>query len=135
MFLKVSSMQGMMRFGKKGKLAPRYIRPFEILSKVGEVAYRLVLPPELSRIHLVFHVSMLRKYISNSLHILQPQAVELSEDLTYEEYPVAIVDRQVRQLRTKEISMVKVLLRNHTVEYCTWETEAVMRDSYPYPFI
>ena len=109
MFLKVSPMKGVLRFGKKGKLAPRYIGPFEIRSRVGEVAYRLVLPPELSWIHPVFQVSMLRKYILNPSHVLQPQTVELSEDLTYEEYPVAIVDRQVRQLRLKEISMVKVL--------------------------
>ena len=120
-FLKVSPMKGVMRFGKKGKLAPRYIGPFEIKSRVGEVAYRLVLPPELSRIHPVFHVSMLRKYIPDPSHVLQPQIVEISEDLTYEEYPVAIVDRQVRQLRTKEIQMVKVLWSNHTVEDCTWE--------------
>ena len=93
MFLKVSPMKGVMRFGKKGKLTPKYIRPFEIRSKVGKLAYRLVLPPELSRIHLVFHVLMLRKYISDSSYILQPQTVELSEDLTYEEYPVVIVDQ------------------------------------------
>ena len=102
-------MKEVMRFGKKGKLASRYIGPFKIKSRVGEVAYRLVLPPELSRIHPVFHVSMLRKYILDPSHVLQPQAVEISEDLTYEENPVAIVDRQVRQLRTKEIPMVKVL--------------------------
>ena len=71
-FLKVSPMKGVMRFGKKGKLAPRYIGPFEIRSRVGEVAYRLILPHELSRIHPVFHVSMLRKYISDPSHVLQP---------------------------------------------------------------
>ena len=119
MFLKVSPMKGVMRFGKKGKLAPRYIGPFEIRSRVGEVAYRLILPHELSRIHLVFHVSMLRKYIPDPSHVLQPQMVELNEDLSYEEYPVAIVDRQVRQLRTKDIPMVKVLWSNHSVEDCT----------------
>ena len=73
------------------------------------MAYRLVLPPELSRIHPVLHVSMLRKYIEDPLHILKLQAVELSEDLTYVEFPMAIVDRQVCQLRTKDFSMVKVL--------------------------
>ena len=88
MFLKVSPMKGVMRFGKKGKLAPRYVRPFEIRSRVGEVAFRLVLPPELSRIHLVFHVSMLKMYITDPSNVLQPQTVELGEDLTYEEYPV-----------------------------------------------
>ena len=85
-FLKVFPMKGVMRFGKKGKLAPRYIGPFEIRSRVGEVAYRLVLPPELSRIHLVFHVSMLRKYIADPSHVLRLQAVKLSENLRYEDY-------------------------------------------------
>ena len=93
MFLKVSPIKGVTRFDKKGKLALRYIGPFEIRSRVDEVAYRLVLPPELSRIHLVFHVSMLKKYIPDPSHVLQPQTVEISENLTYEEYPVAIVDR------------------------------------------
>ena len=98
------------------------------------MTYRLVLPPELSRIHPVFHASMLRKYVADLSHVLQPQAVELSEDLTYEEFPVAIVDRQIRQLRTKEIPMVKVLWSNHTSEDCTWETEVLMRETYPYLF-
>ena len=71
-FLKVSPMKGAIRFGKKGKLAPRYIGPFDIQLRVGEVAYRLVLPPELSRIHPVFHVLMLRKYIADPSHMLQP---------------------------------------------------------------
>ena len=92
-FLKVSLMKGVMRFSKKGKLAPRYIRHFEIQSRVSNVAYRLVLPPKFSQIHPVFHVLMLRKYISDPSHVLQPQTVELSEDLTYEEYPVVIVNR------------------------------------------
>ena len=91
-FLKVSPIKGVIRFGKKRKVAPRYISPFEIRSRVGEVAYRLVLPPKLSRIHPVFHVSMLRKYISDPSHVFQHQAVELSKDLTYEEYPMAIMD-------------------------------------------
>ena len=108
-----------MRFDKKDKLTLRYIGPFEIRSKVGEVAYRLVLPPELSRIHLVFHVSMLRKYIADPSHVLQPQTLELSEDLTYEEFLEAILDRQICQLRTNDIPMVKVLWNNHTVEDCT----------------
>ena len=133
-FLEVSPMNGVMRFGKKGKLAPRYIGPFEIRSRVGEVAYKLALPPKFSRIHPIFHISILRKYILDPSHLLQPQIVELSENLTYEEYPVAIVDRQIRQFRTKEISTVKVLWSNHTVEHSTWETEAVMRVAYPYLF-
>ena len=99
-----------MRFGKNVKQAPRYIGPFETRSRVREVAYRFVLPPELS---------MLRKYIADNSDVLQPQAVELSEDLTYEEYPVAILERQGRQLRIKDIPMVKVLWSNLTAEDCT----------------
>ena len=98
------------------------------------MAYRLIFPHELSRIHPVFHVSMLRKYISDPSHVLQQQMVELNEDLSYEEYPVAVVDRQVRQLRTKDIPMVKVLCSNHSAEDYTWESEAEMRKAYPYLF-
>ena len=64
-FLKVAPMKGIMRFGKKGKLSPRYVGPFEILDKVGDVAYRLALSPSLSNVHNVFHVSMLARYIPN----------------------------------------------------------------------
>ena len=85
-------MKGVMRFGKNGKLAPRYIRPFKKLERINAVAYRLALPPNMSQVHPVFHVSMLRKYIPDSSHVLQPQSVELNEDLTFEEEPVAIVD-------------------------------------------
>ena len=102
-------MKGVMRFGKKGKLAPRYVGPFEILDRVGQVSYRLALPLSFSHIHPVFHVSMLRKYVSNPSHILQPQIVEVDAELSYQEYPVTIVDRQIQKLRNKEIPMVKVL--------------------------
>ena len=94
--------------------------------KVGEVTYSMVLPPELSRIHPTFYILMFRKFISNPSHVLQPQTVELSEDLTYEEFSVVIVDRQIHQLRTKEILMVKVLWSNFLAENCTWEIETIM---------
>ena len=96
----------------------------------------MILPHELSQIHPVFHVSMLRKYIPDPSHVLQPQMVELNEDLSYEEYPMAVVDHQVRQLRTKDIPMVKVLWSNHSAEDCTWEAEAEaeIRKTYPYLF-
>ena len=127
-------MKGVMRFGKKGKLAPRYIGPYQIEAKVGEVAYRLTLPSELSRIHPVFHVSMLRKYISDPSHVIQTDDVEIGEDLKYDEYPVAIIDQQVKQLRSKHIPMVKVIWKNHSVEDCTWELEQDMRDQFPHLF-
>ncbi|KAL5560626.1 hypothetical protein UlMin_036837 [Ulmus minor] len=84
-FLKVAPMKGVMRFGKKGKLSPRYIGPFEILERIGKVAYKLALPSELSTVHNVFHVSMLRKYISDPSHVLESEPIEIREDLTYEE--------------------------------------------------
>ncbi|XP_069151917.1 uncharacterized protein [Solanum lycopersicum] len=107
-WLRVSPMKGVMRFGKKGKLSPRFIGPFEILSRVGEVAYKLALPPSLSAVHPVFHVSMLRKYIPDESHVLSLDSVELGQDFTFEEEPIAILDRQIRKLRTKEIASVKV---------------------------
>ena len=112
-----------MRFGKRGKLSPRYIGPYEIVSKVGPVAYKLKLPPELSRIHDTFHVSMLRKYIPNPSHVLREQPVQLKENLTYEETPVQIVDRKEQVLRSKVIPLVKVLWKNHEREATTREPE------------
>ncbi|XP_050207545.1 uncharacterized protein LOC126656962 [Mercurialis annua] len=127
-------MKGVIRFGKKGKLAPRYAGPYEIVGRVGSVAYKLALPLEMSQVHLVFHVSMLRKYIPDPERIIQPQEVEIDEDLSYEEEPIEIVDTQIRKLRKKEIPMVKVLWRSCMVEECTWETEADMRKRYPHLF-
>ena len=97
-------------------------------------AYQLTLPPELSQIHDVFHVSMLRRYRSNPSHILQQQPVELQTDLTYAEEPTQILDRDVRQLRSKSIPMVKVQWSHHTPEEATWEVEAAMRERYPHLF-
>ena len=91
-FLKISPWKGVLRFGKRGKLSPRYIGPYEIVSKVGPVAYKLKLPPELSRIHDTFHVSMLRKYIPDPSHVLREHPVHLKKNLTYEETLVQIVD-------------------------------------------
>uniref|UniRef100_A0A1S4C4B4 Tf2-1-like SH3-like domain-containing protein n=1 Tax=Nicotiana tabacum TaxID=4097 RepID=A0A1S4C4B4_TOBAC len=102
--LKVSPVKGVLRFGKRGKLSPRFIGPFEILEKIGGVAYRLALPPRLSGVHPVFHVSMLRKYVEDPSHVLDFSSLQLDSDLTYDVEPVAILDRQVRKLRSKEIA-------------------------------
>ena len=91
--LRVSPMKGVMRFGKKGKLIPRFIGLFEILDRVGDVAYRLALPPSLLAVHPVFHVSMLRRYHGDPSHMLDFNTVQLDRDLSYEEEPVAILDR------------------------------------------
>ena len=102
MFLQVSPMKGVMRFFKKRKLNLRYVGPFEIVERIDAAAYQLALPPDLSMIHLVFHVSMLRKYMQEPSHVLAPQAVQLDENLCYEEEPIAIVDHRVKKLRSKE---------------------------------
>ncbi|CAL1394645.1 unnamed protein product [Linum trigynum] len=115
-----------MRFGKKGKLAPRYIGPYKIIEKIGPVAYKLALPPELSQIHNVFHVSMLKRYKVDPSHVIQPEEIELGSDLTFEEVPVENVDYQIKTLRRKEIPMLKVVWRNQDSESAIWETEASM---------
>ncbi|XP_070042723.1 uncharacterized protein [Nicotiana tomentosiformis] len=91
--LKVSLMKGIMRLGKKGKLSPWFISSFEVLRRVGEVAYELALPPSQSGVHLVFHKSILWKYHADRSHVLDYSTVQLDESLGYEEEPVAIVDR------------------------------------------
>ena len=118
-FLKVSPRKKVMRFGKKGKLSPRFIGPYEVIEKVGPVAYRLALPLDLEKIHNVFHVSMLRRYRSDSSHVVSVETIELRPDLTYEEEPVEILAREVKELRNKKISLVKVLWRNHKTEEAT----------------
>ncbi|KAI3462485.1 hypothetical protein Pfo_019148, partial [Paulownia fortunei] len=120
-----------MRFGKKEKLSPRYVGPFEILEKVGDKAYRVALPPLLSSVHNVFHVSMLRKYIPNPSHVLSYELLELTPDLAYEEKPMQILDRKEKELRTKKIRLVKVLWRNHSIKEATWEIEEEMQSKYP----
>ena len=130
-FLKIAPMKGAMRFGKKGKLSPRFIGPFEVLEKVGKVAYRLALPPSLSNVHDVFHVSLLRKYVPDPSHVLNYEPIEVEQDLTYEEKPVKILDRKEKELRNKKISLVKVLWRSSNIEEMTWEREDEMRSKYP----
>ncbi|CAN6699293.1 unnamed protein product [Malus baccata var. baccata] len=97
------------RFGKKGKLSPRYIGPYEITERIGEVAYRFELPPELSKVHNVFHVSMLRHYVSDPSHVIPPQPLEINPNLTNDEEPVTILDWKDNVLRNKTVSLVKVL--------------------------
>ena len=133
-FLRVSPWKGVMRFGKKGKLSPRYIGPYEILERVGSVAYRLALPPNLSHVHNVFHISLLRKYMPDPSHVLHAEPIQIESNLTYEEQPVDILDRKEQVLRTKRIPLVKVLWRNHTTEEATWELEEAIKEKYPHLF-
>ena len=100
-FLKVSPWKKVIRFGKKGKLSPSFIGPYEVIEKVGLVAYRLALPPELEKIHNVFHVSMLRRYKSYLSHVVSLETIELRPDLMYEEEPVEILAREMKELQKK----------------------------------
>ena len=90
-----------MRFERKGKLSPTFIGPYEVIEKVGPMAYRLALPSELEKIHNVFHVSMLRRYRSDPSHVVPSEIIEFRPDLTYEEEPVEILAREIKKLRNK----------------------------------
>ena len=121
-FLKVSPWKKVMRFSKKSKLSPRFIGPYEVIKKLGPVAYHLALPPELEKIHNVFHMSMLRMYRSDPSHVVSSDRIELRPDLTSEEEPVDILAREVKELRKKKIPLVKVLWRNHKIEEAIWKS-------------
>ncbi|XP_070032334.1 uncharacterized protein [Nicotiana tomentosiformis] len=110
--VKVSPMKGIMWFVKKGKLSLRYVEPYIIIQRIGQVAYRLELPPEMSLVHPVFHVSMLKKVVGDPSLIVPFETIEVNEELTYEKIPVAIPYSHVRKLRNKGIASVKVLWRN-----------------------
>nr|GEZ67969.1 putative nucleotidyltransferase, ribonuclease H [Tanacetum cinerariifolium] len=131
-FLKVSPARGVRRFGIKGKLSPHFIGPFEILDRVGEVSYRLALPPQLSHVHNVFYVSLLKGYKYHPLHVISYPLDQIRADLSYVEEPEAILDRQDRVMRKKTIPFVKILWRNHPEREATWETEESIRTSYPH---
>ncbi|XP_070022802.1 uncharacterized protein [Nicotiana sylvestris] len=125
-------MRAVMRFKKKGKLNPRFIGPFEVLRRLGEVAYELVLPPGLAVVHPVFHVSMLRMYHGDLSHVLEFRSVQFDKDLSYVEELVAILDRQVRKLRSKNIASLKVQWSGLPVEEATWKAEHDMCSRYPH---
>ncbi|XP_057520882.1 uncharacterized protein LOC130801133 [Amaranthus tricolor] len=127
-------MRGVVRFGTSGKLSPLFIGPYEILERVGKLAYRLALPNSLEKVHDVFHVSQLKRYLAAASHVLDPEIVELDETLSYSEQPVHILDTKVRSTRRKDIIMVKVLWENHERKAATWETKTFMREKYPHLF-
>ncbi|XP_019106843.1 uncharacterized protein LOC109135750 [Beta vulgaris subsp. vulgaris] len=101
------------------------------LTKVGKVAYRLALPTELSRVHNVFHISQLRRYTPDKAHVLQPEIIQIDENLSYEERPIKIVYSKVRSTRNKDVKIVKVIWSNQKSEEATWEAEAEMQKKYP----
>ena len=109
-FLKVMPKREVVRFDKRGKLSPRYIGPFKLLKRVGTIAYRLTLPPSLSSVHAVFHVSMLRKYTLDPTHVVDWGELVVDVDGTFEEGPVHIMDSREQVLRGKIVRLVKMLL-------------------------
>ena len=133
-FLKVMPKRGVVRFGKRWKLLPRFIRPFEILERVDTFAYRLTLPPSMSCVHEVFHVSMPRKYTLDPAHMVDWGQIEVDTDGTFEEGPMCIVDSRDHVLQRKTMRLVRVLWRHYGVEESTWEREDMMRATYPFLF-
>ena len=126
--------RGVVRFDKKGKLSLRFIGPFEILERVGIVAYRLALPPSMSGVHEVFHISILRRYTPNPAHVVDLGEIEVDTDGTFEEGLVCIVDSRDQVLRCKTVRPVRVLCQHRGVEESTWEHEDTMRTTYPFLF-
>ena len=124
----------MVRFRKRGKLSLRYIGPFEILERVGKVAYRLALPPSLLGVYEVFHVSMLRKYTLDPTHVVDWGKLVVDANGTFKEGPVHILDSQDQVLRHKTVRLVKVSWKHRGVEEATWEREDTMRTNYPFLF-
>ena len=133
-FLKVMPKRRMVRFGKRGKLSPRFIGSFEILEMVGMVAYRLALPPSMSGVHEVFHVSMLRKYTPDPAHVVDWREITVDTDGTFEEGPVCIMGSRDQVLRRKIVRLVKVLWQHRGGEKAMWECKDTMRATYPFLF-
>ena len=133
-FLKMMPNRGVVRFNKRGKLSPRFIGPFEILERIGTVAYRLALPPSMSGVHEVFQFSMLLKYTPDLAHVVDWGQIEIDTDGTFEEGLVCIVDSRDRVLRRKTVRLVRVLWQHCGVEESTWEREDTMRATYPFLF-
>ncbi|GKA78792.1 putative reverse transcriptase domain-containing protein, partial [Tanacetum coccineum] len=132
--LKVSPWKGVVRFGKKGKLAPRYVGPFEIVECVGPVAYRLRLPQELSCIHDTFHVSNLKKCLAESDVQVPLEEIEIDENLRFVEEPIEIVERDVKKLKRRRIPLVKVCWNSRQGAEYTWEREDQFKTKYPHLF-
>nr|GFA35879.1 putative reverse transcriptase domain-containing protein [Tanacetum cinerariifolium] len=132
--LNVSPWKGVVRFGKQGKLNPRYVGPFRVIARVGSVAYKLDLPEELSRVHNTFHVSNLKKCYANEPLAVPLDGLHFNNKLQFVEEPVEIMDRKVKRLRTSHVSIVKVRWNSRRGPEFTWEREDQFKKKYPHLF-
>ena len=131
--MKVTPFKGVTRFGKRGKLNPRYVEPFSI-GEIENLAYRIALAPAFSVIHNVFHISMLKKYVFYPTYILVTENLLIQEHLNYEERPIKILDHTIKKLRNQEIEYVKVQWNHYTEIEATWELREEMERKYPQLF-
>ena len=132
--LKVSPWKGLIRFGKRGKLNPRYVGPFEIIARISPVAYKFKLPRELSNIHPTFHVSNLKNCLSDETLVIPLDEIEINESLNFVEEPVEIMDCEVKQMKQSCIPIVKVRWNAKRGPEFTWEREDQMKLKYPHLF-
>ncbi len=131
MYLKVSPMKDVKRFGVIGKLSPHYIRPFLILEKCGNTVYKLKVSPSLAGVHDIFYVSQLKKCLKAPMDVVLPEVAPLDTDLTYPEHPIKILDQKSRVTRRKAIKFYKIQWSNHTEGEATWESEDFLRSCHP----
>ncbi|XP_076889511.1 uncharacterized protein LOC143540291 [Bidens hawaiensis] len=132
--LKVSPWKSVVRFGKKGKLSPRFVGPIKTVRRTGPVAYRLELPEEIQGIHDVFHVSNLRKCLADETLAMPLKHAQVNEKLKFVEEPIRIEDRQTKFLKRKRLKLVKVRWNSRRGPEFTWELESEMKRKYPHLF-
>jgi hypothetical protein len=130
-YLRVSPMKGVKRFGVKEKLAPRYIGPFSILEKCGSVTYKLDLPPSLTGVHDIFHVSQLKKCLKAHVDVVLLKVISLKADLSYLEHLIKVLDQKDRVTRRKTLKFFKIQWSNHSEEEATWESNEFLRSHHP----
>ncbi|GJT86733.1 hypothetical protein Tco_0834992 [Tanacetum coccineum] len=133
--LKVLTWKDVVHFGKKDKLAPRYVGPFEILKRIGLIAYRLRLPEELNSVHDIFHVSNLKKCLGNANSHVPLNEIKIDKTLRFVEKPVEIMDREIKSLKHSRIPLVKVRWNSKRGIEFTWEREDYMKSKYPHLFV